>query len=102
MTTTNPPQKHKRISTYLSTCITNLAPSKNRPTSRNIFKILRQVTKAQWLMFLCGALGRGWDSFGYSTVTMTVTELSVAFDKPNSAVSWVRSLSLFPSRCVQG
>ncbi|OKL58436.1 hypothetical protein UA08_06131 [Talaromyces atroroseus] len=84
----------KQIATYLSTRISNLAPRKGNPAPRNPFKILRQVTRAQWLMFLCGALGRGWDAFGYSTVTMTVTELSVAFDAANSAVSWAITITL--------
>lgn len=45
-------------------------------------------------MFAAGFLGWTWDSFDFFTVSMTITEISEAFDVSYSDVSWVRSFVL--------
>jgi SHS family lactate transporter-like MFS transporter len=40
-------------------------------------------------MFAAGFLGWTWDSFDFFTVSMTITEISEAFDVSYSDVSWV-------------
>jgi SHS family lactate transporter-like MFS transporter len=40
-------------------------------------------------MFAAGFLGWTWDAFDFFTVSMTITELSEAFDVSYSDVSWV-------------
>lgn len=57
---------------------------------RNPVAILRELTLHQWLMFAAGFMGWTWDAFDFFTVSMTITEISVAFDVSYSAVSWVR------------
>ena len=56
---------------------------------RNPYAILRELTSHQWLMFAAGFLGWTWDSFDFFTVSMTITEISEAFDVSYSDVSWV-------------
>ena len=80
-----------QILNYLSTRLTTLVPHRSYISRRTSpIKVLRRVTRAQWLMFLCGMLGRAWDTFDYATVPLTVTELGKHFDAPASAVTWVR------------
>lgn len=79
-----------QILKYLSTRLSTLVPHRSNISARaSPVKVLRRVTRAQWLMFLCGMCGRSWDAFDYSTVPLTVTELGEQFDAPASAVTWV-------------
>lgn len=79
-----------QVLNYLSTRFTTLVPHRSNISARTSpIKVLRRVTRAQWLMFLCGMCGRSWDAFDYSTVPLTVTELGEQFDAPASAVTWV-------------
>lgn len=79
-----------QIINYLSTRLTTLVPHRSFISARTSpIKVLRRVTRAQWLMFLCGMCGRSWDAFDYTTVPLTVTELGEQFDAPASAVTWV-------------
>lgn len=79
-----------QILNYLSTRLSTLVPHRSNISARTSpSKALRRVTRAQWLMFLCGMCGRSWDAFDYTTVPLTVTELGEQFDAPASAVTWV-------------
>lgn len=75
---------------YVSTRFSSLVPPKTKV--RNPISILREVSKQQWLLFVCGFLARAWDSFDYYCVSMTLTELDTAFDTDNKSLSWVRPL----------
>lgn len=57
--------------------------------AKNPIKVLRQLNRHQWLMFLVGFLGWTWDAFDFFTVSLTVTEIAQEFDVKNSDVSWV-------------
>ncbi|EED13425.1 sugar transporter family protein [Talaromyces stipitatus ATCC 10500] len=84
-----------QILSYLSTRLTTLVPQRSNFSARTSpIKIFKRVTRAQWLMFLCGVLGRAWDAFDYTTVPLTVTELGKHFNKPASAVSWAITATL--------
>ena len=102
-----------QIVRYFSTRLSSLSPPKvGQPTTRDLRQrvdvmkqsklrnpvaILRELTTHQWLMFAAGFLGWTWDSFDFFTVSMTITEISEAFDVSYSDVSWVRvSTSLRP------
>ncbi|QGA21759.1 hypothetical protein EYB26_009470 [Talaromyces marneffei] len=84
-----------QITNYLCTRLTTLAPRRRDISARTSpIKVLRRVTRAQWLMFLCGMCGRAWDAFDYTTVPLTVTELAAQFDAPDSAVTWAITVTL--------
>jgi SHS family lactate transporter-like MFS transporter len=84
------PYSRGQVLNYLSTRLTTLVPHRRNISARTSpIKVLRRVTRAQWLMFLCGMCGRSWDAFDYATVPLTVTELGEQFDAPASAVTWV-------------
>jgi SHS family lactate transporter-like MFS transporter len=75
---------------YFSTRFSSLVPPKTKV--RNPISILRELSKHQWLLFACGFLARAWDAFDYYSVSMTLTELSTAFDTDNRSLSWVSPL----------
>jgi len=58
----------------------------------NPIKILKQLDRHQWLMFIVGWLGWMWDAFDFFTVSLTVTEIAKDFGVKNSDVSWVSPL----------
>ncbi|KAI5288912.1 hypothetical protein KEM54_004679, partial [Ascosphaera aggregata] len=60
----------------------------------NPFKLLAVLNTMQWLQFLCGFLAWSWDSFDFFTVSLTVQELSITFDKPASSITWGITLVL--------
>jgi SHS family lactate transporter-like MFS transporter len=59
---------------------------------RSPYKVLKEITRHQWLMFLVGFLAWVWDAFDFFTVTMTVTELSEAFQVSTSDITWVSNM----------
>lgn len=75
---------------YFCTRFSSLVPPKAKV--RNPINILRELSKQQWLFFVCGFLARAWDAFDYYCVSMTLTELDTAFDTNNKSISWVRRL----------
>lgn len=96
----------RQIGRYLATRVSSLKPPKVRTHSfmtvchcnadydmqnklRNPISILRELTVHQWLMFAAGFMGWTWDAFDFFTVSMTITEISVAFNVSYAAVSWV-------------
>ncbi|KAJ5115999.1 hypothetical protein N7456_000347 [Penicillium angulare] len=81
-----------QISRYFATRITSLKPPKNK--LRNPYAVLRELTSHQWLMFAAGFLGWTWDSFDFFSVSMTITEISEAFDVSYSDVSWGMTITL--------
>ncbi|KAJ5197891.1 uncharacterized protein N7498_007008 [Penicillium cinerascens] len=76
-----------QIVRHFSTRLSSLSPPKNM--LRNPVAILQELTSHQWLMFAAGFLGWTWDSFDFFTVSMTIIEISEAFDVSYSDVSWV-------------
>ncbi|KAJ5153356.1 uncharacterized protein N7482_009834 [Penicillium canariense] len=81
-----------QIVRYFATRVSSLRPPRNK--LRNPYEILRELTSHQWLMFAAGFLGWTWDSFDFFTVSMTITELSEAFDVSYSDVSWGMTVTL--------
>ncbi|KAL2219367.1 carboxylic acid transporter [Thermoascus aurantiacus ATCC 26904] len=82
----------QQIVHYFATRISSLQPPRNK--LRNPYKILRELTRHQWLMFASGFLGWTWDAFDFFTVSITVTELAAEFDVSNSDVSWGMTITL--------
>ncbi|KAJ5111359.1 hypothetical protein N7532_001894 [Penicillium argentinense] len=81
-----------QIIRYFATRVTSLSPPQNKLL--NPVTILRELTSHQWLMFAAGFAGWTWDSFDFFTVSMTITELSEAFDVSYSDVSWGMTVTL--------
>jgi len=77
-----------QISRYLATRISTLKPPKNS-RAVNPIRVLQQLDKHQWMMFLAGFLGWTWDAFDFFTVSLTITEIAREFNVRNSDVSWV-------------
>lgn len=98
----------KQIGRYLLTRPTSLKPPKVRSVKArrinlllinsqggyagNPIRILRQLDRHQWLMFIVGWLGWMWDAFDFFTVSLTITEIAKEFKVSNSDVSWVSPL----------
>ncbi|CRG91598.1 Carboxylic acid transporter protein homolog [Talaromyces islandicus] len=81
-----------QVTHYFSTRFSSLVPPKTKV--RNPISILRELSKHQWLLFVCGFWARAWDAFDYYSVSMTLTELSTAFDTDNESLSWAMTITM--------
>lgn len=77
---------------YLATRLSSLKPPMN--AAPNPFKLLRLLSRTQWLFFLVGWLGWTWDAFDFFTVSLTVTNLAAAFGRSNADITWGITLVL--------
>ncbi|KAK0357105.1 hypothetical protein LTR02_001031 [Friedmanniomyces endolithicus] len=87
-----------QIARYFPSRITSLF-NFPRLEFKDPIRILRQLNRHQWNMFAVGFAAWAWDAFDFFTVSLTVTELSVAFNKQPSEVSWGITVTLM-LRCV--
>ncbi|KAF2642851.1 sugar transporter [Massarina eburnea CBS 473.64] len=83
----------QQIGRYFLTRLTSLRPPRNSH-AKNPVRILKQLSRHQWLMFWCGFLGWAWDAFDFFTVSLTVTEIAKDFGVKNSEVSWGLTVTL--------
>ncbi|KAG5912992.1 hypothetical protein E4U42_001588 [Claviceps africana] len=82
----------KQIASYFGTRITSLKPPKIRP--ENPVRVLRQLNRYQWSMFLLGFTAWMWDAVDFYTVSICLTEIAQDFGLENSQVSWALTVSL--------
>lgn len=77
---------------YLATRFSTLKPPMDRV--ENPFKLLAMLNGKQWLFFLCAFIAWTWDAFDFFTVSLTVSELAVQFDKTTKDITWGITLVL--------
>ncbi|KAK5017950.1 hypothetical protein LTR16_002152 [Cryomyces antarcticus] len=82
-----------QIRRYLLSRPTSLRPPRNARAG-NPIRILRQLDRHQWLMFVVGWMGWMWDAFDFFTVSLTITEIAKDFGVKNSDVSWGLTVTL--------
>jgi len=84
--------KHMSVSRYIATRIPTLKPPMAK--AENPFKLLALLNLQQWLFFLCGFIAWSWDAFDFFTVSLTVKDLALQFDKTNVQITWGITLVL--------
>jgi len=80
------------VGRYLATRVSTLKPPMKRPP--NPIRIVRSLTRMNWLMFLCSFLAWTWDAFDFFTVSLTVEQLAEEFDKTKADITWGITLVL--------
>jgi len=85
----NPPMSASR---YAATRFTSLKPPMN--ASPNPIRLLRLLSKKDWLFFLVAWLGWTWDAFDFFTVSLVVSNLATQFDKTTADITWGITLVL--------
>ncbi|KAK5148961.1 hypothetical protein LTR04_000263 [Oleoguttula sp. CCFEE 6159] len=92
MVGTGQPEEEMSVGRYAATRISTLKPPMAK--APNPFKLLAMLNTQQWLFFLVSFLAWSWDAFDFFTVSLTVTDLSVAFDKTKADITWGITLVL--------
>ena len=89
---THQPEENMSAGRYLATRFSSLKPPMDKV--ENPITLLRSLNTKQWLFFACAFLAWTWDAFDFFTVSLTVKQLSVEFDKPTKAITWGITLVL--------
>lgn len=87
----NEPEK-MGIAKYFATRLTTLKPPMEKVD--NPIKLLRMLSKKQWLFFACSFIAWTWDAFDFFTVSLTVTDLAEQFNKTKTDITWGITLVL--------
>lgn len=77
---------------YLATRFSTLKPPMDKV--ENPFKLLASLNSKQWLFFSVAFIAWTWDAFDFFTVSLTVSELALTFDKSTKDITWGITLVL--------
>jgi len=80
------------VGRYLATRLPTLKPPMDKVD--NPFKLLAMLTLKQWLFFLCAFIAWSWDAFDFFTVSLTVDDLALTFNKSAKDITWGITLVL--------
>ncbi|KXL47272.1 hypothetical protein M433DRAFT_71058 [Acidomyces richmondensis BFW] len=80
------------VGRYLATRLPTLKPPMDKV--ENPFKLLAMLKVKQWLFFLCAFIAWSWDAFDFFTVSLTVDDLALTFNKSAKDITWGITLVL--------
>jgi SHS family lactate transporter-like MFS transporter len=88
----DPTESHMSAGRYLATRITTLKPPMAK--APNPFALLGMLNTQQWLFFLVAFFAWAWDAFDFFTVSLTVQDLALEFNKSKTDITWGITLVL--------
>lgn len=87
-----PQDRTMTVGRYIATRLSSLKPPMDRV--ENPIKLLMLLNTKQWLFFLVGFIGWTWDAFDFFSVSLTVSDLALTFNKSTKAITWGITLVL--------
>lgn len=88
----SPPPHKMTVKEYCLTRFSTLKPPMNH--APNPIRLLMLLNGRQWLFFLVAFLAWSWDAFDFFTVSLTVSDLALTFNKTNTQITWGITLVL--------